>query len=138
MGCKNKDIVTIHEWKMLVKYGVINLELCSLLLLLKSGRHHGGGWNLRKAGQKNVCRNSYCLQRNLRGGLQFCQRQVNCILHLCHCLSSLLVVSVIIVHRCWLSSFVLFVHLCRRCQLLSMSSSFICAYCLLSVVLGCG
>jgi hypothetical protein len=37
------EIVPIHEWKMLVKYGGINLELCSPLLLLKSGGHHGWG-----------------------------------------------------------------------------------------------
>jgi len=31
----------MHEQKMLVKYGGINLELFSPLLLLKSGGHHG-------------------------------------------------------------------------------------------------
>ncbi len=65
---------------------------------------------LEMAGQKNVCRNSYCLQRNLKVNLQlFCQRQANCIAHCCPCLSSSLVVAVVIVCRRSSSSFVLFV-----------------------------
>ncbi len=40
---KSMEIVPIHEWKILVNYGGINLELCSPLLLLKSGGHHGWG-----------------------------------------------------------------------------------------------
>ncbi len=75
---------------------------------------------LEMVGQKNLCRNSYCLQRNLRGGLQFCQRQANCIPYCCHCLSSLLVVAVVIVCRCWSSLFVLFVHCCCCCCFLSL------------------
>ncbi len=49
------EIVPIHDWKMIVKYGGINLELCSPLLLLKSGGHHGWGLGvgtLKMAGQK--------------------------------------------------------------------------------------
>ena len=52
---------------------------------------------LEMAGQKNVCRNSYCLQTNLRVSLQFCQRQANCIAHCYPCLSSLLVVAIVVV-----------------------------------------
>jgi len=86
-----------------------------------------GVGTLEMAGQKNVCRNSYCLQRNLRVSLQFCQRQANCIAHCCPCLSSLLVVAVVIVCRCRSSSFVLCVHLCRRCW--SSSSSVVVVHC---------
>ncbi len=79
------------------------------------------------AGQKNSCRNSYCLQRNLRVSWQFSQRQANCIAHRCPCLSSLLVVAVAVFRRCLLLSFVLFVHLCHRCW--SLSSSDIVVHC---------
>ena len=80
-----------------------------------------GVGTLEMAGQKNTCRNSYCLQRNSRVSLQFCQRHSNCIAHCCCCLSSLLVVAVVIARRCRSSSFVLCVHHCRRCW--SSSSS---------------
>ena len=80
-----------------------------------------GVGTLKMAGQKNSCRNSYCLQRNLRVSLQFCQRQENCISHCCPCWSSLLVVAIAVVCRCRSSSFFLFVHLCHRCWLSSSS-----------------
>ena len=80
----------------------------------------GGGY-LRNGGTKKSCRNSYCLQRNLRVSLQFCQRQANFIAHCCPCWSSFLVVAVVVVCRCRSSSFFLFVHLCRRCWSLSSS-----------------
>jgi hypothetical protein len=68
-----------------------------------------GVGTLEMAGQTNVCSNSYCLQRNLRVSLQFCQRQANCIAHCCPCLSSSLVVAVIIVR----SSIVIICPLCH-------------------------
>ncbi len=68
-----------------------------------------GVGTLEMAVQTNVCSNSYCLQRNLKVSLQFCQRQANCIAHCCPCLSLLLVVAVVIVYCCSSSSFVLFV-----------------------------
>ena len=80
-----------------------------------------GVGTLEMAGQKNVSRNSYFLQKNLRLRFQICQRQANCIVHCCPCLSSLLVVAVVVVCRCWLSSFVHFVHLCCCCWLSSLS-----------------
>ena len=93
-----------------------------------------GGRYLRNGGTKNVCRNSYCLQRNLRGALQFCQKQANFIAHcvvVClHCW--LLPLSLfIVVSRCPLSSFVLFVHcLCCLSSLFFAAFVIFCCHCL--------
>ncbi len=53
--------------------------------------------------------------------MQFCQRQANCIAHCCPCWYSLLDVAIVVVCRCRLSSFFLFVHLFRQCWSSSLS-----------------
>ena len=114
---KNSYIVPIHEWKMLVKYGGINLELCSPLLLLKSGGHHGWGKVPYKWRDKKTHVGIHTAYRGIKGLA-------------CISVKDKQIALLIVVHvglHCWLSPSSLFVVVSRhRFSSSSLSSWLLC------------